>query len=214
MAGMNGKMIVVMGKGRIDNKYIDLLGADLSAGIMRFFNPFKDKTGYTEVNCFVNRFDIKSGLADITVLLFDTIHMVVVGHGKINLKTEGLDLALHPSPKKGIGTESTGKLSISLGELTRSFKLVGTLANPSLSIDTRQMGITLGKAVGGVMLLGPVGIASVLAGSSSGNEDLCLVAMEAAEKGVNFSSDIKKKDGVLKKAKNGIDSAIKKLLGN
>ena len=87
-------------------------------------------------------------------------------------------------PKEGIGTRVTGKLNVSLSELTRPFKLGGTLAHPSLAVDPTQTAIAVGKAIGGTMLFGPVGIAAALVGSSSGDENSCLAAIEAANKGV------------------------------
>ncbi|MBI5561004.1 MAG: AsmA family protein, partial [Deltaproteobacteria bacterium] len=38
MAGLNGNLSVVMGKGRMDNKYLGLLGADLGPGLERLIN--------------------------------------------------------------------------------------------------------------------------------------------------------------------------------
>jgi len=211
MAGLNGKIIVVMGKGRINNKYIDMLGADLSSGLFRVLNPLKEKAEYSEFNCFVSGFGIKNGLANVTALVFDTNAMSVVGNGMINLKTEELDLGLRPSPKKGIDTGVMGKLSLSLGELARPLKLAGTLADPSLTVDPTQTAITLGKAVGGVVLFGPVGIAAALASESPDDENPCLKAIEAAKKGVKVVGHKKpeKEKGVVE----GIGSKIKGLFG-
>ena len=211
MAGLNGKAIMVMGDGRIGNKYIDLLGTDLSSGIFQLFNPSKHETNLTQLNCFVIGFNIKDGLAESTALVFDTNIMTVVGDGKLNLKTEELALSLNPSPKKGIGIKGVGKLSLSLTELTKSFKLGGTLANPSLAIDRTRTVITLGKAVGGAVLFGPAGIATALATGSSGDEENpCLAAIEAAKKGVKVSGgEEEEKKGVVESVGNG----LKKLFG-
>jgi len=211
MAGLNGKAIMVMGDGRIGNKYIDLLGTDLSSGIFQLFNPSKHETNLTQLNCFVIGLNIKDGLAESTALVFDTNIMTVVGDGKLDLKTEELDLSLKPSPKKGIGIKGIGKLSLSLTELTKSFKLGGTLANPSLAIDRTRAVITLGKAVGGAVLFGPAGIAAVLATGSSGDENPCLAAIEATKKGVKVPGDKKEeeKKGVVESVGNG----LKKLFG-
>lgn len=184
MGGLNGKTALVMGKGRINNKTIDLLGADMSSSIFRLLNPVKEETAYTTVNCFVSGFTIKDGLADTTAFVLDTSRMGIVGGGTINLKTEKLNLSLKPIPKEGVGTGKSGKLTLSLSELSKPFKLGGTLAQPSLAIDLTQTAITLGKAVGGVALFGPAGVAGALAGGSSGDKNPCLTAIEAAKKGV------------------------------
>jgi uncharacterized protein involved in outer membrane biogenesis len=194
MAGLNGKTVVVMGNGRINNEYIDLLGADIRSDFFRLLNPLEEKKSYTELNCFVSRFDINDGLAESTALVLDTSGLSVIGDGRINLKTEALNLSLKPSPKKGLGTGDTGKITLSLGELVKPFKLGGTLAKPRLAIDPTQSAIALGKAYGGVALFGPVGIAAALASGGSGDENPCLAAIEAAKTGVK-AADVEKATG-------------------
>ena len=211
MAGLNGKTIVIMGKGSINNKYIDMLGSGLSSGLFRVLNPLKEKNEYSEFNCIVSGFDIKNGLANVAALVFDTNAMSVVGDGRINLRSEELDLGLRPSPKKGIDTGIMGKLNLSLGELARPLKLAGTLADPSLTVDPGQTAITLGKAVGGVVLFGPVGIAAALAVESPDDENPCLKAIEAAKKGVKVSGG--KKPEKKKGAVEGIGDKLKGLFG-
>jgi uncharacterized protein involved in outer membrane biogenesis len=187
MAGLNGKTSIIMGKGKINNKYIDLLGADMSSSIFRLLNPAKEETSYSTVNCFVSGFKVKDGLADTTALVFDTSNMTVFGDGKVDLKTEKLNLGLKPVPKEGVGKSGMGRLSLSLSELSKPFRLGGTLAHPSLVIDLSQATTTLEKAVRGMALLGPGGTAGASAGGSSGDKSPCLTAIEAARKGVKTS---------------------------
>jgi uncharacterized protein involved in outer membrane biogenesis len=203
MGGLNGKTVLAMGRGRIDNKYINTFGGDLSSSLFRLLNPFQQETRYTSINCFVSGFNIKDGVARTTALVLNTDRMVVVGEGEINLGTERLDLSLKPVPKEGVGTSMTGKLSISLNELTRPFKLGGTLAHPSLALDPTQAAITFGKTIGGVALFGPVGIAAALLGSSSGDENSCVAAIAAANKGVRA------KKGLLGQTAEGTEKILK-----
>lgn len=182
MGGLDGTTSVVMGKGQLDNDYLELIGGDLSSGLVRLINPFKSKANSTEINCLVSRFDIKKGLAESTALLFDTSNMSVIGAGAIDLKTERLDISLKPSPKDGAGSKQTGKVSLSLGELAKPFKLGGTLANPSLAIDPEQTALMIGKTVGGIALFGPVGIAAALIGTTSGDDNPCLTALDTAQR--------------------------------
>jgi hypothetical protein len=174
-----------VGKGRLDNKYIELLGADLGASLFRLVNPLQQTQQVTEVNCLVSRFDIKDGIARSAALVLDTRNMSVVGEGQINLKTEALDISLKPSSKEGAGVSGIGKVGLSLSELTRPFKLGGTLARPSLAVDVTQAALTVGKSVGGTLLFGPVGIATALLSSNRGGpENACVQAIEAARTGV------------------------------
>ncbi|MBW1982766.1 MAG: AsmA family protein [Deltaproteobacteria bacterium] len=158
MAGLNGATTFIMKEGKINNKYLGLLGADLTTAAFRLLNPAKDKGDYTAINCVVSRFDIRDGIADTTVLLFDTPQMTVVGAGEINLRNEHLNLALKPSAKKG-----ATHFSVSLSELTKPFKLGGTLGQPALAVDVGQTALTVeGK-------------------------DLCPVAVRAARQGVKLT---------------------------
>lgn len=204
MAGLNGRTLLVMGKGRLQNKYLDLLGADLARSILRLINPFHKGEDHTQMNCLVNGFEVKSGLAVCSALVLDTPQMSLGGAGDIDLKTERLNLSIYPSLKKGVGVGSE-KVSLSLGELTKSFKLGGTLAHPSLAIDKTQALITAGKAVGGVALLGPAGILAALANTGPGNANACLAAIESArEKGkTGAGKKPEKEEGVADKVKQG-----------
>ncbi len=204
MAGLNGHTSVVMEDGRINNRYIEIAGADLSASLFRLFNPVKKKKKFTKLNCLVSRFDIVNGIAESEVMVFDTPRMSVIGSGKVNLKTEKLNISLKPAPKEGIG------LSLSFGELAKPFKLGGTLAKPSLAIDPKQTALAIGKAVGGIALFGPVGIAAILLSGKSGDKNPCLTAIAEAKKGKKSAG----KKNIIKETTKGIGNKIKSLFGN
>jgi uncharacterized protein involved in outer membrane biogenesis len=201
VSGLNGKTMMVMGDGSINQKAIKLLGTDLSSGLIQLLNPLKKEEKYTKINCFAGGFDIINGLAQSNALVLDTPQVSVVGYGKIDLKTEEIDLSLKPSPKKGVGINGLAKFSLSFGELTKTLKLKGTLSNPSLSIDPTGSIITLGKAIGGVVLFGPFGLAAVLANGQLGDKNPCLAIIEAAKKGFKESESEKseEKKSVIKK---------------
>jgi hypothetical protein len=219
MAGLNGKSVLVMGKGRFDNNYIQLLGADIGSSALRLINPFSQEEKYAEINCMVSGFDIKDGIANSTALVIDTNRTIVVGEGKVNLKTEELDISLKPSPKEGVGASGLGKVSLSLSELTRPFKLGGTLANPSLAFDPTQAALSIGKSVGSMVLFGPLGIAAGLVSGSSGDEHPCIKAFDAAKTGVEAhekGTTEKLMEGVTGGAKGAVEGmgrGLKKLFG-
>lgn len=209
MGGLNGKVVLVMGKGRLDNKYIDLAGTDLAQGIFRLVNPFEKDKNYTDINCMVLRWDIKDGLAKSTAMVIDTSRMTVIGDGKVNLKSEELDVALDPSPKQGAGVPGVGKVGLSLSELAKPFKLGGTLASPSLAVDPTKAALAIGKSLGGAALLGPAGIAAALASpTTSGDQNPCLKALEAAKTGVKPSGTPEEKKGIADKAAEGTKGVV------
>jgi uncharacterized protein involved in outer membrane biogenesis len=205
MAKLNGNTSIVMGKGRVYSKYVNLLGGDFSTSVFRLINPVGEKEEFTEINCYVSRFDIKDGLADNTALVFDSSRMSVVGKGMIDLKTEKLDLSLKPVPKERIGAEGIGQVGMSIGELSKPFKLGGTLANPSLAIDPLQTALTVGKMARGMALFGPVGIAAALVSTESVDENPCIAAIEAAKTGVKAPE----KKGITQKTTEGISESVK-----
>jgi AsmA family protein len=190
MGELDGDIIAMMGKGRIQNKYVDMLGGDLSSSLLRVINPGENNEPYTDINCVVGRFDFRKGLGDCTVLACDTKRMSLTGEGTINLKNEKLNISLNPEPKEGIGS-GTGKVSLSLSELAQPFKLSGTLAHPSFKLDSKRAAMALGKGMAGAMLFGPAGAASSLLSSKTAEGNLCLTATEAAQKGIKLS-EIKK----------------------
>ena len=215
MSGLNGKTMVVMGEGRINQNAVKLLGSDLSNGLLQLLNPLKKKEKYAKINCFAGGFDIKNGLAQSNALVLGTNQVRVFGYGKINLKTEEIDLSLKPSPQKGVSINGLGKLTMSLGELTRPLKLKGTLSNPSLSIDPTGSIITLGKAIGGVALFGPFGVAAVLANGRFGDKNPCVAIIEAAKKEYHKTEaeKAKEKKSVIQKTKESMGTGLKKLVG-
>lgn len=187
MARLNGKVVLLMANGRINNKYAGLLGSDFGTNVFRLINPNHKAEPYTKIECFVGGFNIRNGIAETTALAVNTNTMSVIGDGKIDLRTERLDLKLNPIPKQGLGTNLTGKLNVSLGQLARPFKLAGTLAHPSLALDLTQTGIAIGKALGGLLTVGPAGIGGALTGQSAEVKNLCPLAVEAARQGVKLS---------------------------
>jgi uncharacterized protein involved in outer membrane biogenesis len=182
MAGLNGRTVVVMGQGRVDNKTLQILGGDLASGAFQLLNPSSNDANHMDIHCAVSGFDIKYGTAKVTALVVDTPDMTVIGEGEVNLRDETLNLALKPFPKGGAAGFNFG-----LAQLAKSFKLGGTLAAPSLEVDAEQTMFAALKAAGGVLLFGPAGIVAALAGQSTDGGNPCLAAIESAKKGAEGS---------------------------
>ncbi len=178
MAGLDGDIIATMGKGRLPLSNLHLLESDIVASLLKLLNPFGENIDKTAVNCLVIDFNIAKGKAKSDIILIDDPRKTLVGRADVNLGNEDLDVWLDSKPKEGIGLEQTGKFSVSLGELTRSFKLGGTLAHPVVELDTLKTAETVGTA-----LLGPVGVAWLLVSGTSGQEDPCANAMKIVGQG-------------------------------
>jgi uncharacterized protein involved in outer membrane biogenesis len=195
MAGLNGKITLIMENGRMNNTYIDMLGADVGSSLGKLLNSSSEED-YTELNCLVCRFDIKKGLAESTVLVIDTRVTSLIGDGEIDLKTEKLNLAMRSYPKRGVGISGLGKLSLSIGEFAKPLKLGGTLRNPAFVMDPSQAIITIGKAFGGMLLLGPLGLGAALVSGRVGSDNPCPSAIEIAKKGPKGPASKKKEAGI------------------
>jgi uncharacterized protein involved in outer membrane biogenesis len=191
MAELNGKIIYAHRGGQIANRYFSLVFGDLTTELIKRINVFSHKEKYTEINCLVSHLAINNGLAEQAFVL-DTPQSTLSGAGQVNLKTETLDLGFKTSPKKGVKVPGLGKVSLSLGELTKPFKIGGTLANPSLIVDPTRTAVTFGKVIGG-LALGPAGLAIVFGDVSSKDVNPCLEALRAAEESVDSVDPAEKK---------------------
>jgi AsmA family protein len=190
MGGLDGKSVITMKEGKIDNTYLDLLAGDLKGILFNLLGLSPQDSKFTAINCFVSGFNIKEGRADTTALVIDTDQMNVIGEGEIDLKTEKLNLAFVPSLKGGSGSRRTDRVKASLSELAGNFRLGGTLANPSLGMDTTQSATSLDKVISG-FLAGRKGASPTPPAETQADEPLCPKAMEAARKGVKMSSAVK-----------------------
>jgi uncharacterized protein involved in outer membrane biogenesis len=190
MAGLNGKLVIALQKGKINNQYLEVVGGGLGPVLGKIIVPTSKGKPYTGLNCIVMGFKVVNGQARSNVILLNTENMVVLGDGKVNLGTEQLDLIMHPSPKKSLTQKATGGLAgISLDELTKPFKLTGTLAKPRVGIDEVGAITTLAKTVGGYALLGPLGAAvGALTSPGAGEEAGCAEALAAAHSGGKFKA--------------------------
>ncbi len=198
MAKLNGKSVVSMSSGRIKNRCLWLLGSDVGLPVAALLGSSESEEDYTEIQCAVSGLQIKGGLALVTALVVDTPNTTICGTGDVDLRTEGLSLYLEPQPKKGLGG-----LTLSFNELARPLMLRGTLADPSVSFDPAKTALIVGRAIGGFVLLGPLGLMGALAGRTS-DPDACAAGLKAAKKGVK-GDEIRRREKTREevKAENG-----------
>ncbi len=209
MAGLDGDVVAILTEGKMPVEYLNLVGADLTSSVLKIVNPFEKKIDRAQINCAVCDFNIIDGLAKSDIIMIDDPEKTLFSSGTINLKTEGLDFGIHTKPKEGIGTKETGKVSVSLGVITRPFKLGGTLAKPSLGLSPERAAKTVGQAV-----LGPGGMASLFLSISSEKESPCAAALKIVGEGTPKTDKKSAKEGAQQKTvekKEGIGSKVKKL---
>jgi uncharacterized protein involved in outer membrane biogenesis len=140
MAGLDGSTRLVMGPGKIDNRFAKLLLADLGGLI----------TGGGEssnINCMVSDFGIAGGQATAKALVLDTNGATILGSGGIDLRSERLDLRFDPSAKQ-----------TNLANLAVPVKVGGTLASPNVVPDSGK----IAENVVGTVVGAPQGIFDTL----------------------------------------------------
>ena len=181
-SSLDGHFSLVMQGGELADRYLqnaELYNFTVTKPFLDLFTPGKKKkSGFTDINCAVCSFAVDSGLAQSNVLVFDTDRAGVVGDGQVNLKNERLDIALKPVTRGGIGIPGLAQLNLGTGPLAESFKLGGTLSEPAIELNKSATAFTLGKAIGGMLLLGPAGLASALLETRFGDDNPCIKALK------------------------------------
>jgi hypothetical protein len=179
MEGLNGKVFISMRDGQTRSENLALLEKYLGGNVLKLLNPFKKKSLHTTINCLVNVMNIKDGDVEYKLAL-DTDQTALLVAGTIDLKTEGLDIGIKPTPKKGAGSSGAGSISFSLSKLSQPFRLGGTLAKPNLVIDPRRMAIAAGE-LAGAMALGSTGLVLFFSDISVGKKNICEEAFKAIQ---------------------------------
>jgi uncharacterized protein involved in outer membrane biogenesis len=173
MAGLNGYFIASVGKGKFPVKYLNLVGADLSSSILEMINPFEGKVDRADINCAVCDFHITNGMASGDAIIIDDPQKTLISNGTLNLASEELDFDIQTKPKGGVGTKDSVKVNVSLGEVTKPFRLSGTLANPTIGISLVRTATLIGK-----VLFLPGGIPSLFVSGSTGGQNPCVEAVK------------------------------------
>ena len=160
VGGANGEVRVVMGPARASGAALDAGGGAITS-ILDKANPFRRTEPYTDLRCAVVRLPVRDGIATSQrTIAYETAKVNMVMAGTINLRTEGLDLAIRPTVKEGIG--------IGAGALSELVRVTGTLSDPSIGIDTlgsARAALSVGGAIltGGLSLLGEAAFSKVTA---------------------------------------------------
>ena len=134
LATSQGKVRMAMARGEISRLMMEQAGLHLWEILE--IKMTSDKL--IHVRCGVADFDIKAGIMQANVLIFDTEVTTISGTGSIDLGSEKLDLVLNQK------TKNTSPLALRSPILVR-----GTLARPEASVDR---GRVAARAIGAVAL--------------------------------------------------------------
>jgi uncharacterized protein involved in outer membrane biogenesis len=166
MATANGSETLILRGGTVDNRFFELIGADL----VRWVGQMARGAERPALNCAIHRFDIHDGLATARVLMFDTSQITAAGEGTINLASEALALHVLPRPRDS-----------SLLSLAVPLDIGGTLAHPSFSPNAVGAIGRTATALGANVVLGPIGAVMSIANLGQGREDPCITATALAQ---------------------------------
>ena len=134
LGSSTGKIGFFMNGGEISEFMMQLAALDL-------WNAARVKlqgAGPVEIRCAVADFGVKDGVMNTNAFVFDTKVVLIEGGGTINLKTEEMDLKLHPKPKEK-----------SLASLNSPLYVRGTFSEPKPSPDVGRLAA---KGVGAIVM--------------------------------------------------------------
>ncbi|MCW8950035.1 MAG: AsmA family protein, partial [Sedimenticola sp.] len=204
MGGLNGRLLISVGEGKINNRHLDLMGGDLLSELFSALNPTAKSETYTSMECVVVNLHFNNGVAeyDKRVAML-TQQMSIVSAGTIDLKNEQLDVGFKPMPRG-----DTVDLGITAGDLVNAARLTGPLSKPELGLDAK------GTAKAGLKLYGAIatgGTSLLLEGlwdKATADSDPCQTALGGGDAGSNQSS--KKQSG----EEGGFMDKLKGVFGN
>ncbi len=187
MGSLDGQILLVMRDGRIEGKIVKKLGAGMLS--------FSKEKNYTTLECGIIRVDIKDGIADFEKNLAAQLTEVTWrGGGTVDLKTEKLDAGITPKPRKGIPISVTGYLSglIHVG---------GTLKNPKVQLDPKDVAVKYAKYSAHVATGGLTLIAEKIKDKIQANQDICAKILDGTVFEREDKEKAKEKEKAEKEAK-------------
>jgi len=141
MAGLDGSIGAVMGKGYLSN-YLNLLSLNLTHKVREIWGHHKKAD---QIKCAVVQFDINKGIADSRAFVFNTQAGILKGKGEIKLGTEEVNFLLVPKPT-----------SPSLSFMTK-LRVTGTIMDPKVRPDKLAL-LTEGSKLLSTLAIGPLGL--------------------------------------------------------
>jgi len=167
----NGTIQLVIGKGTMDSKVLDLVTTDILLTLLNAFNPFAKQDAATELQCGVALLGFTDGLATLEPMALQSDKMTMLGKGKIDLGTEKLNLEWITKPRKGIG--------ISASMITNPYiRLGGTLSAPAVQLKEAEAVVSTGAAVA---TMGLSLVAKGMYDRVTAEKEVCKKALEEIE---------------------------------
>lgn len=170
MAGLDGQAIIDVRDLKLEKSAMTQFGRSLTDSL----NPFDKEEKKSELTCAIVRFDIDDGIANADDRIVAQMTRVTwFGGGTINLKTEEIGIGAQSKPRKGLG--------ISLGNLASLVYVGGTLGNPKVQLDPKDVVVKYGQHYLTVMTGGAFLVLKSLWDKSRANSDVCARVLKLGE---------------------------------
>lgn len=169
MGSLDGQFIAAFNDYKLNQSAMTQFGS----GFFSRINPIKNDT--TILECAIVRFDAKDGIVDFTKkIAAQTTEVTWFGSGEINLKTEELDFGIHPQPRKALNSLTD------LG-LAKLVHIGGTLAEPSIGVDPKDVAVKYGKYSAYIATGGLSWLAEKVLENRESNVDQCKRILDVFE---------------------------------
>ncbi len=178
MAGLKGNTGLALNQGRIHNKHISSLDGEFMDPLLNLLTPDLKQEDYADIHCCIALFEIEQGIAQIQAMVLDTDLINIQGWGHIDLGQEKLEISLEPNPKQSHLNQLTDKLGINLSDLSKPFKIAGTLAQPRIIMDPASTALSIGQKLGFEHFSQQGGSADFLLEGEVILDDACLQALQ------------------------------------
>jgi uncharacterized protein involved in outer membrane biogenesis len=127
MAGLGGKVRVVVGPGRIEGAALNM-GGDVLTQAMDAVNPFRKTDTSTELRCAVINVPVEGGVVRLDQrVATETSQISLAVEGTADLGTEMLDVGLRSKATQGVG--------LGLANFAGAARIRGPFSSPTLGLD-------------------------------------------------------------------------------
>jgi uncharacterized protein involved in outer membrane biogenesis len=155
LAGLRGDIGLFLQGGRLSSSLARMFEHDIAEALGLAPTDHQPHP----INCLIERFAVRDGVATATTLLLDTDKTIVTGQGNVNLADETFFVDLKPYPKRA----GSSRFGVPL-------EIRGTFAKPE--VDSEKVGLAkrLGAAIG---LLTPPAVLLPMVDTGLGDKNKC-----------------------------------------
>ncbi len=147
---MSGTVTALVGPATLPNTRIDL-DSPLNR-LVDAINPFRDVDPSTELQCAVIRLPLHNGVAEVErSIAFETKKFGATASGKLDFRTQTLDLAIRPQVRQGA--------PLDIPQVVDLVRFRGPFASPAVAIDSVATASTIARIgaaayTGGLSIIG------------------------------------------------------------